>query len=153
MSIATRARRFATLAMICAMLAACAAPNKRSVEPEILAFVSRFIRAVNEANVDAFVACFAEDATAFFPSEANAQRRKGREAIRAAVASTFSQGPPANAVTPRDLTVSVEGNLAYVTFDGGNAPMRARRTLVLRRQNGDWVIAHLHASNVRDSAS
>jgi uncharacterized protein (TIGR02246 family) len=152
-SIATRVRRLAAAVIACAMLSACAAPAQRNVEPEILAFVSRFIRAVNEANVDAFVACFSADATAFFPSEANAQRRKGRDAIRAAVAPTFSRGAPETAVTPRDLTVSVEGNLAYVTFDGGSAAMHARRTLVLRRQNGDWVIVHLHASNVRDAMS
>ena len=135
------------------MLGACAAPSQRSAEPEIVAVVSRLVRAVNDANVDAFVACFAEDATAFFPSEANAPRRTGRGEIRAAVAPTFSQGPPATPVTPRDLTVTVEGNFAYATFEARIVTMHARRTLVLRRHDGHWLIVHLHASNVRDPAS
>lgn len=133
---------------LCVMLSACT--TTRSAEPEILEFVGRFIRSVNEANVDDFIACFSENATAFFPSAANAARRTGRAEIRAAVAPTFSQGRPATPVTPRELMISVDRTLAYVTFDGGSGPMHARRTLVLRRTRDDWTIVHLHASNVSD---
>jgi uncharacterized protein (TIGR02246 family) len=137
--------------LLCSALFGCAMPRQRDAENEIRAFVARFVRAVNDANVDDFVACFAPDATAFFPSAANAARRSGRDAIRAAVAPTFAQGRPANVVTPRELTINAHGELAYVTFDGGSGSAHARRTLVLRRQSGAWAIAHLHASNLGNS--
>src|SRR5687767_9947179 len=76
-------------------LSGCAMSPQRETQTEIRDFVARFVRAVNDADVNGFVACFAPDATAFFPSAANASRRSGRDAIRAAVAPTFSQGRPA----------------------------------------------------------
>jgi uncharacterized protein (TIGR02246 family) len=142
--------RLAIVALACTALSGCATP--RRAEPEIREFVARFVRSVNEANVDEFVACFSEDATAFFPSAANASKRTGRSAIRAAVTPTFAQGAPKDPVTPRELTISLDRDLAYVTFDGGTGTTHLRRTLVLRRVDGAWTIAHLHASNVSENA-
>jgi ketosteroid isomerase-like protein len=137
--------------LACATLSSCTSTRPSNDEPQILEFVGRFIRSVNEANVDDFVACFSADATAFFPSAANASRRKGHDAIRAAVAPAFARGRPVNPVNPRELTISSHGSLAYVTFDGGNALMHARRSLILRRHKDTWLIVHLHASNVDEA--
>lgn len=112
--------------------------------------VDRFVRSVNEANVDDFVACFAGDATAFFPSPANAMKRSGRDAIRAAVAPTFAQGPPQQPVQARDLTIRIVGETALVTFDAGIGTMHSRRTLVLQQLQAGWFVTHLHASNVSE---
>jgi uncharacterized protein (TIGR02246 family) len=130
------------------MLAGCDVSVGHGDEAAVRSVLDRFVRAVNEANVDEFVACFEEDASAFFPSQANAVRRVGREAIRAAVTPSFALGPPATPVEPRDLTITVEGLQALVTFDGGRGEAHARRTLVLRRRGDRWAIAHLHASNL-----
>jgi ketosteroid isomerase-like protein len=130
-------------------VSACATPPARDAQAEVRAFIDRFIRAVNEPNVDDFVASFAVDATAFFPSPENAARRVGREDIRRAVAPTFMQGP-GRTIVARDLTISVAGDTAYVSFDAGVDRMHARRTLVLRRIDGEWAVAHLHASNVSE---
>lgn len=131
--------------LACALLNGCAAV--RDPEAEVREFVDRFIRAVNEPNVDDFVAAFATDATAFFPSPQNAARRNGREDIRRAVAPTFMQGP-GRTVVARDLMIEIEGDIAYVSFDAGVDRLHARRTLVLRREHDAWTIVHLHASNV-----
>jgi uncharacterized protein (TIGR02246 family) len=146
-----RAKWLGTFALICIALLGCTTPDSGKSDAQIRDFVAHFVRTVNEADAGGFVACFTEDATAFFPSSANAVRRTGRSEIRAAVAPTFAQGRPANVVTPRDLVVSVDRHWAYVTFDGGSGSMHARRTLVLQRQNGAWLIAHLHASNVSEA--
>ena len=140
--------RSGILLWLCVALAGGATP--RDHEPEVRDFVTRFVRSVNEANVEDFVACFDTNATAFFPSSANATKRVGRDAIRAAVAPTFRQGPPATRVVPRDLSISTDRNDALVTFDGGSGLLHARRTLVLRRMRDAWTIVHLHASNVSE---
>lgn len=130
-------------------LAACTATPAHDSEGEVRAFIDRFIRAVNEPNVDDFVACFAVDATAFLPSPANAARRIGREDIRRAVAPTFMQGP-GRTVIARDVMMSLTGDTALVSFDAGVDRLHARRTLVLKRVEGQWAVAHLHASNVEE---
>jgi ketosteroid isomerase-like protein len=134
----------------CTGLAACAAPRTRAAEHDVREFVARLVLSVNDANADAFVACFAPDATAFFPSSANAARRTGHAAIRAAIAPTFARGRPATVVEPRDLQIRIDSETALVTFDAGVGANHARRTLVLRRSAGGWAITHLHASNVSE---
>ena len=44
--------------------------------------LDRFIRAFNKLQLDEMVACYNEDATAFFPVAHHHARLKGREAIR-----------------------------------------------------------------------
>jgi ketosteroid isomerase-like protein len=129
-------------------LAACAHQAPSTADLEVHRFVTTFIQAVNEADIDDFVACFAEDATAFFPSASNAMVRTGTAQIRAAVAPTFQRGPPERTVEPRDLSITINGDAALVTFIAGSTTQIARRTLVLKRASGTWKIAHLHASNV-----
>jgi ketosteroid isomerase-like protein len=141
--------RVILIGAIALALSACASSPTRDSQAEISEFVERFIRSVNEPNVDDFVAAFAADATAFFPSPENASRRVGREDIRRAVAPTFMQGP-GRTVVARDLMIEIAGNTAYVSFDAGVERLHARRTLVLKRVGADWAIAHLHASNVSE---
>lgn len=113
-------------------------------------FAEEFLTAVNTANTDRFVACFAADATAFFPSMASAQRRRGIEQIRRAVEPVFAQGPRNPPARLDDLEIDVDGKLAVVSFDAGNGTLHARRTLILHRTAGKWQITHLHASNVAE---
>jgi ketosteroid isomerase-like protein len=138
------------LAIVLFVTALTACATVRNDDAEVRELVLRLVRSVNAANVDDFVACFDANATAFFPSSANATRKVGREAIRAAVTPTFSQGPPATRIVPRDLTISADRNVAYASFDGGNGAMHARRTLILRKTRNAWAIVHLHASNVSE---
>lgn len=134
------------------LLGACGATSSRAHRDpqEVKELLDRFVLSVNEANTDDFVACFASDATAFLPSPANAMRRSGVEAIRAAVAPAFAAGPPAVPVVPRDLTIDVGETYALITFDAGTGKQHARRSLVLHRSNNQWRIQHLHASNVAE---
>jgi ketosteroid isomerase-like protein len=110
--------------------------------------VEQFIAAVNAADTAAFVAFFADDATAFFPT--NAARISGTRAIRDAVAPAFAQGPRSNPARANDLQVTVDGDFAVASFDAGNGSMHARRTLILKLVKGEWKIVHLHASNVAE---
>lgn len=46
------------------------------------------------------------------------------------------------------MTVQTSGDFALVTFQIVR-PSTARRTFVLKRVGGRWLITHMHASNFR----
>jgi len=107
-----------------------------------------FMSALNDLDAERISAAFAEDATAFFPL-AQPQRANGRAEIDAVFRRYVegAKGQKTNLV-PQDMKVETSGDLALVTFQvpGGST---ARRTFVLRRIGGRWLIAHMHASNFR----
>jgi ketosteroid isomerase-like protein len=119
------------------------------------AFVRRFLGAFEALDLPAFVDCFAEDASAFFPHPEPVERLDGRAAIAAQFERVFERiragatsGPPFHRLEPQDLAVApLSPEVATVTFHLRNAERVARRTLVLRRVGDAWRIVHLHASN------
>jgi uncharacterized protein (TIGR02246 family) len=143
------AKRIAVLAI--ALLAASCATTQRG-EVEVRAFVERFVQSVNASDTDAFVACFATDATAFFPSGATASRRTGSEAIRRSVRPVFAQGPRNPPAQLTDLVITVQDAMAVASFDARDGATHSRRTLVMRKIAGEWKIVHLHASNVTEAS-
>ena len=96
----------------------------------------------------------AEDATAFLPMPEHAELVRGRDEILAILTPLLEAdrqrrgGQPLNLV-PKDVVIQRHGRSAVVTFDVGTADVHSRRTLVLERRDGRWLIIHLHASNVR----
>lgn len=105
--------------------------------------------------MSAFIACFAPDATAFFPSPEPPLRVAGRasiqrqfEAVFAGIRQGAASGPPFHHLPPQDLSVQMLGSeTALVSFHLLNAERTARRTLILVKSEGAWRIVHLHASN------
>jgi ketosteroid isomerase-like protein len=124
--------------------------------------VQGFIEAMTNADLDALMKLFDDQATVFMPSAEIPQRLEGRAAIRSAFGALFDQlrksaaGPPYLSLSPRDLESKVYGNTAIVTFHLGALPSStapqpsrfSRRTFVVMRRNGQWRIVHLHASNM-----
>jgi ketosteroid isomerase-like protein len=117
-------------------------------EAGVRAAMANFMDALNKLDGPRISACFAEDATAFFPV-AQAQRAKGRAEIDA-IFKRYVEGQNGKTtnLVPQDMTVDVSHDMALVTFQipGGST---ARRTFVLKRVGGRWLIAHMHASNFR----
>jgi uncharacterized protein (TIGR02246 family) len=127
------------------------------------AVAQRFVVALENADTDGLLATFRDDATVFMPFAADPQRRDGKSEIRAAFAPMFEQmrrsGKPAPYMnlTPRDFQTRFYGDsTAIVTFHLGTIPAPdakerstfSRRTVVLTKSDGEWLIAHLHASNI-----
>jgi len=119
-------------------------------------FTARFLKSFEDLDLDAFMDCFAPDATVFFPSPEPPERFDGKEAIRAHFALVFSvirkssdaTKPPYHRLPPKRLVINIlSENSALVTFELENTERIARRTLVLVRSANGWRIAHLHASN------
>ncbi len=77
------------------------------------------------------------------------------ELFFAAIRKGASGGPPYHRLQPEDLQVQLLGtDSAVVTFHLRNSERIARRTFVMRKVQGTWLVAHLHASNfLRPSAT
>ena len=112
------------------------------------------VRAIEAADANRVIETFSDDATVFMPGGRTLTRLDGKPQIRQAFESFFG-GAPAGSIgwiVPRDLAVQTLGEVAIVTFHLGDARL-GRRTLVLRRSAGQWLIVHLHASTVDIAAA
>jgi ketosteroid isomerase-like protein len=110
-----------------------------------------FVAALNGLDGAALQALFADDVTLFLPSAPFPLRRVEGKAEAMLWFNRFfdalrRRGGTRGSITPRDLEIQDYGQAAIASFHlqgGGNI---GRRTLVLRRDGGRWLIVHLHAS-------
>ena len=152
--------RIALATALLTVLSACICAGETANEAEdraaIEAFTRKFLRAFEDLDMKQFIACFADDATVFFPTPEPPERVEGKQAVQqrfehvfASIRSTAKSGPPFHRLTPEDLAIQlIPGKTAVVSFHLRNEERIGRRTLVLTHTNGRWLILHLHASNV-----
>ena len=138
-------------------LASATEPAKESGErAAIEIFTRKFLRAFEDLDMQQFIACFADDATVFFPMPEPPERVQGREAIQqrfervfASIRGSAKSGPPFHHLAPENLSIQLmPGGTAVVSFHLRNEERIARRTFVLTKTNEKWLIVHLHASSV-----
>lgn len=116
--------------------------------------VQRFVTAFNNLSAEELRPLFGEDATAFLPMPDHAARITGRDQMLAVLAPLLEadrvrrEGKPLT-LAAQDLAIQRSGNAAIATFDVGTEQVHSRRTLVLEMRRGQWLIVHLHASNLR----
>lgn len=133
-----------------------ALPAASSGEADVRAALALFLTAFENLEWNAFRQCFDDTATVFFPAPTTPERTDGRTAFEARFTEVFAQirsatpgGPPFQRLAPEDLHVELLGTEAAIaTFHLRNAERLARRTIVLRRRERGWLIAHMHATNV-----
>lgn len=126
----------------------------------VRAAVMGFIRAIDRLDVEGVAAAFADDATAFYPFTFTPHRLDGRAAIAAAQARGFElmrerfaaagQDPPtALNLNPTAMRVQMLGpDAAVVTWHSDRPTHAGRRTSVMQRVGGRWLMVSHHASNV-----
>lgn len=118
----------------------------------LLAAEAAFIDAFNGLDQARFDAAWAEDATIFFPrGPFPAERIEGKAEITAVFKRLFdavrARNPAARLnIKPTKLLTQQYGDVGVVTFELEGADARGRRTLVMRRTGGRWLIVHMHAS-------
>ena len=142
------------LILLCVLLTACAtSPVQNDSDRQECLSSTR-------PTVDAFLAAltsgdakigelFTEDATVFFPMSDRPLRANGRAEIASTFAALFGPNYRGGVITPEALEINCLGDAAVVTFQIVNPNVTSRRTFVLRREAGRWLIVHLHGSNVR----
>jgi ketosteroid isomerase-like protein len=151
-----RSRLLALCAVASPMLWACASIPPAATAKSAREFAAVFLRTFEDLDMATFIECFAEDATVFFPTSQPPIRYSGRGAIREqfqlvfnAIKGDSKADPPYHRLNPELLQVHVLGeDTAIVTFHLTGPSRVARRTLVVHRTGGRWLIAHLHASNI-----
>lgn len=124
-------------------------PQPVTAELTASAFVEAF-RAMDEVKFDRF---FASDVTMFFPDGGFPKGRvEGREAVLSAFHSFFArvreQGRTTLNIEPLDQRIEQYGDVAVVTFWLESGGAVGRRSVILRKAEGEWRIAHFHASTV-----
>jgi ketosteroid isomerase-like protein len=123
---------------------------------EIDELVARVITAFENLDLPAFMACFADDATGFFPVPGPPGLFEGKSAIQRQFERLFGEvrrshnaGPPYFHIIPGNSQVQIlSPDAALVFFDQRNTQRNGRRTLVFRKSQGQWFIVHFHASNI-----
>lgn len=144
----TSSRRAVLLAMLVAMPAA--------ERPALERALSRFLRSFENLDLSGFMAMFVEDVAVFFPTPEPPERFDGKQAVRAHFSQVFEairkgavSGPPYHHLAPEDLDIrELSPDAALISFHLRNSERIARRSLVFKKVHGDWLIVHLHASNV-----
>jgi ketosteroid isomerase-like protein len=152
----------ASLALAPAALAAQAATPavpaaQQAADAPVRAAVAGFVAALNAFEPARLALLFAEDATAFFPGAPfPVARLDGKAQIIANFGRFFemlrARGLRRGNVAPRDLRIQLLGEAAIATFHLAGGQDVGRRTLVLRRIGGRWLIVHMHGSALRAPA-
>ena len=122
-----------------------------AADAPVRAAVAEFVNALNAFDAERLGRSFADDATGFFPGPPfPAARLQGRATIQNAFGQLFAalrqRGTRSAGLAPVGLGVQLYGDTAIATFHLMGQQEVGRRTLVLRRVGGRWLIAHMHAS-------
>jgi uncharacterized protein (TIGR02246 family) len=111
--------------------------------------LDRFFRAVESRAPDRIAPFFEEDAQMFSPLGTYPLRLDGRAAIMEqfkAISEALKQMPTPIRIDPQDMIVREFGDIALVTFHLKLPGPLHRRSFILRKRDGHWRIAHIHAS-------
>jgi ketosteroid isomerase-like protein len=108
-----------------------------------------FFRAVESRDLDRITPYFEEDAQMFSPLGTYPARLDGGAAIMEqfkAINEALKQMPTPIQIDPQEMVVREFGDIALVTFHLKLSGPLHRRSFVLRKRDGRWRIAHIHAS-------
>ena len=154
-------RQAAAALFVVAAASGCASTTHQRVTAQVTAAVDHFLTAFNNLDWPAFQECFAQDATLFnpdIPDAPSVHRLSGRPAIEDSFRRVFeatrksASGPPYMHIVPQGLVVQGFGKVAVVTFEFSRAANSfGRRTIVFEERGGQWLIVHIHASNISRS--
>ena len=108
-----------------------------------------FFRAVESRDLDRITPYFEEDAQMFSPLGTYPARLDGRAAIMEqfkAISEALKQMPTPIRIDPQEMVVREFGDIALATFHLKLPGPFHRRSFILRKRDGRWRIAHIHAS-------
>jgi ketosteroid isomerase-like protein len=121
---------------------------------EVISAANTFIKAFISFDWETFRNSFSKDATIFFPSWKEGKRRNGKKEVEETWLQMFpgfidSTKKVTINILPKDFVVQLYGKTAIVSFHlGDGEKYLSRRTIVFIKENENWKIVHLHASNL-----
>lgn len=121
-------------------------------QASLIAAAQNFLRVFDDLDWEQFRAAWSRNPTVFSFSDDKPERIEG-SAVLASFREFFAEvrarrkGPPYLHIVPRGLRAETFGSAGVVTFMLGDRPGNiGRRTLLFVIENGEWKLAHLHAS-------
>ena len=119
---------------------------------ELCDFFRHYIYVFNDRDWKGFSNCLADDITVMFDSHDKPDRKNGRAEVEQMFRFLFPQpGTPLNQdrfqIIPADLLIQDLGDAAIISFNIKSPSQLARRSLVLQKRKGNWLIVHMHASS------
>ncbi|HEX6576189.1 MAG TPA: nuclear transport factor 2 family protein [Gemmatimonadaceae bacterium] len=121
-------------------------------QQSLVASAQNFLHVFDSLDWERFRASWSKNPTVFFPFVDTPERVDG-DAVEERFRMFFSDvrskrpGPPHLRISPRDLRTEMFGSVGVVTFNLGQRPGDiGRRTLIFVMEDGEWKLAHLHAS-------
>jgi len=115
--------------------------------------LNKFVKAFENLDFDQFQAFFADNVTIFFPPSAMVSGRiDGKEKSMAVFKAFFQRvkekksSPPYLDIKPEKMKIDMYGDVAVVTFELNDPGALSRRTIIMKKINGQYLIIHLHAS-------
>lgn len=114
--------------------------------------LARFIAAFRDMDEARFEGFLARDIVAFLPCGSDGQQRcEGRADVMSQFRKLFARmratGLPAIEVRQTGLELRSWGDTAMATFELDGEMRAGCRTIVLRRDRGEWRMVHLHVSS------
>lgn len=111
----------------------------------------RFVEAFESLDLDGMMSCYSDEATSFFPVRHHHPKISGKSQIRQQFGKVIDKITAAGldriSLPVQDMEIADYGETALATFHIMDDTL-SRRTLVLRKNKEEWLITHLHASNV-----
>jgi hypothetical protein len=119
--------------------------------------LNEFIVSFENLDFARFQTFFSNDVTVFFPPSALINYRVDGKKNAMKVFKEFfikvKQGksnPPYLDISPKKLKITLIQDVAIVTFELEDDNAISRRTIILRKENGKFLIFHLHASKMEN---
>ena len=116
-----------------------------------------FVESFENLDFDRFQAFFSPDVTVFFPPSAQVNDRvDGKKNVMKVFQDFFlkvrkeKSTAPYLDISPTKLRITFIEHVAIVTFELNETHATGRRTLIFRKENGVYLIYHLHASKIED---
>jgi ketosteroid isomerase-like protein len=128
--------------------------SQNDITKEVEAAATAFLTAFDKLEWELFCAAIAQDATFFMPWPSFPDRLDGRAQIEQAFRPLFTELPQKKAgpfyldLHPTNLAIQVFGESAVVTFHLAEVDHYGRRTAVFAKRGEQWLLVHLHASNM-----
>ena len=112
--------------------------------------LNHFVQAFEALDLKGIMECFSQDATSFFPVHHYPHKINDKaeitEQFRNVISKIKEAGLTRISLPVQDLDIFEFGEVALATFHIMDNDL-SRRTIVLKKENGTWLITHLHASN------
>ena len=112
-----------------------------------------WVTSFNNLEWEKFRGSFSDDVSVFFPFIQAPRRATGRVEVETLFKQFFDAvrkrkpGPPYQSINPKDVHIQLlNKDAAIFTFHLPGDESFNRRTLVFKKKEGKWLIAHLHAS-------